>query len=500
MPFMNRIWIICLLTCCLAQPSFAQVRYLDAVFPEVQLEQAVEYGQNTSVLQALLPPIKVPLLMDVYQPLGDTLTGRPLAILVHSGNFIPAQLNGTHLGSRQDSAMVYLATQLARRGYVVAAIDHRLGWNPISPDPVVRRFTLTNALYRGIQDLNTCARFFHKNEDAYGIDPEKLLVWGDGSGGLLAFSTASLVSFEEWLLPQFILPGNPVLTLMVNEAINGDLWATSTGVVTADYPFYQEGDTLCHPNHVGYEAAFKLAISMNGGVVDTSWIDAGEATFIAFHALPDPFMPYDFCGTNAPPPALPLPIDVCGSLRAVDRALGMGNNDVFAGLSFPSDFSEVANARNGGVDGLFPLYAIELSAWEIAYPWQWWDETLGPNATTAAAARLQLDTMLAYVAPRACLALGLNCPGIANTAEPAAPRAMLQLFPNPTHSELTIRWENGSAAPGDLEIRALDGRLMLRHATAGTDAQLDVSSLPPGAYFVRWRIGGQVAQVKFVRR
>jgi hypothetical protein len=253
---------------------------------------------------------------------------------------------------------------------------------------------------------------------------------------------------------------------------------------------------------VGYGADFKLAISMNGGVVDTSWIDAGEAAFIAFHALPDPFMPYDECGSACLPGGLPggePVVEVCGSLRAVERALELGNNDRFAGLSFPGDFSEVANARNGGVDGLFPLHAIELSAWQVAYPWQWWDEALGPNATTSAAARLQLDTMLAYVAPRACLALGLSCPGITSTAEPAAPRVILQLFPNPAHDELTIRWESSPAASGVLEIMALDGRLMLRRATASLDVQLGVSSLPPGAYFVRWHVGGQVAQAKFVR-
>ena len=101
-------------------------------------------------------------------------------------------------------------------------------------------------------------------------------------------------------------------------------------------------------------------------------------------------MPYGECGSACLPGGLPggePVVEVCGNLRAVERALELSNNDVFAGLSFPGDFSEVANARNGGVDGLFPLHAIELSAWQFAYPWQWWDETLGPNATTAAAAR-----------------------------------------------------------------------------------------------------------------
>ena len=43
--------------------------------------------------------------------------------------------------------------RFAQKGYVAVAINYRLGWNPISEDENVRRSTLIQAAYRGLQDL-----------------------------------------------------------------------------------------------------------------------------------------------------------------------------------------------------------------------------------------------------------------------------------------------------------------------------------------------------------
>ena len=46
--------------------------------------------------------------MDVYSPMGDTATNRPLAIYLHTGNFLPPGLNGGINGSKNDSSVIVM--------------------------------------------------------------------------------------------------------------------------------------------------------------------------------------------------------------------------------------------------------------------------------------------------------------------------------------------------------------------------------------------------------
>ena len=80
--------------------------------------------------------------MDVYTPVGDTATNRPLAIYIHTGNFLPPGLNGGINGSKNDSSAIVMCEKLAKRGFVAVAANYRLGWNPLDPNQFVRRAQL----------------------------------------------------------------------------------------------------------------------------------------------------------------------------------------------------------------------------------------------------------------------------------------------------------------------------------------------------------------------
>ena len=131
-----------------------------------------------------------PITMDVYTPpASDENTSRPVIIYLHTGNFLPQGINGSPTGSKRDSAVVNMCKQWARSGYVVAALNYRLGWNPISSDPDVRRGTLLQAVYRALHDTQTAVRFMRSTmgaDNPYGIDPEKIALFGQGSGGYVA--------------------------------------------------------------------------------------------------------------------------------------------------------------------------------------------------------------------------------------------------------------------------------------------------------------------------
>jgi hypothetical protein len=140
-------------------------RYLTPdFFPSVKRTNDLVYGRNATILYFPIFGEAIPedLLFDLYEPEGDTDTLRPLIIYFHSGNFIPYPYNRSKVGGRKDVSSVEFCKRLAKSGYVVASADYRLGWNPLAASEIERRVGIINAAYRGVQDANTCIRFFRK--------------------------------------------------------------------------------------------------------------------------------------------------------------------------------------------------------------------------------------------------------------------------------------------------------------------------------------------------
>ena len=175
-----------------AFPGLSQ-RYITEQFSDVTVTQDVVYGENYSVLTGA--PVLGDLTMDVYEPTGDTEDDRYLIVLMHAGSFLPKGLNTLPFGNNRDSALVEIANQLAKRGWVVANINYRLGWNPAAPAEEDRASTIINAVYRSMQDLKTAIRFFRKDAattDTYNIDPTRIVAGGDNSGGYAVLAAGAL--------------------------------------------------------------------------------------------------------------------------------------------------------------------------------------------------------------------------------------------------------------------------------------------------------------------
>jgi len=147
-------------------------RYYEEVFTDVTKQANVQYGTNFYFVPPITTdpgnPQQGPLLLDLYTPTGDVATNRPLVIYLHTGNFLPKYFNGGTGGSKEDSTAVEVCRRYAKRGFVAASVQYRLGWNPISTDPDVRRGTVLNAVYRAIHDAQTAVRFCKKSVDTGG--------------------------------------------------------------------------------------------------------------------------------------------------------------------------------------------------------------------------------------------------------------------------------------------------------------------------------------------
>jgi len=175
---MNRKLLFACLFGFVFQFSFAQIpyndRYFKVVFDEIFIETDVVYGNAPAINFPYFDESNTSaqdLLMDIYQPHGDTLEYRPAIVCAHSGAFLS--------GSKANEDMIAFCDSLAHRGYVTASIDYRLGMN------VLNAASSTRAVYRGIQDGRTAIRFLKENAEDYGIDTGNIYLLGSSAGGYI---------------------------------------------------------------------------------------------------------------------------------------------------------------------------------------------------------------------------------------------------------------------------------------------------------------------------
>jgi acetyl esterase/lipase len=149
---------------------------------------SVDFGGNVDALQ-----------MDVSFPTDDSMlpSGRPLMLLIHGGAFMA--------GTRQDPSIAAMRRDFAKRGYVTASIDYRLGmfqddsdhncnitwvfgveWNCLN---LTDTLEWTRGYYRGIQDAHGAIRYLVNHAADYNIDPRNIFVVGESAGAFIALGT-----------------------------------------------------------------------------------------------------------------------------------------------------------------------------------------------------------------------------------------------------------------------------------------------------------------------
>lgn len=488
---------ICLLATLLTAGQ-AQERYLGEVFTDVEVTQDQLYGVNATVLLLAQfgQAVPQPLYFDLYEPAGDEgITARPLIILMHTGNFLPPQVNGGCSGTRKDAQTVELATRLAKTGYVVAAIDYRLGWNPVAPDQTTRVFTLINAAYRGVQDSRTAARFFRmtaENDNPYRIDPNRVTAWGSGTGGYVSLATGALDTITDTYIPKFFIGTTP----MVIESVNGDLNGETVGIVPPGYPGFPVGDTLNYPNHVGFDSEFQLIVNMGGSLGDLSWIDENDPPIISYHVPNDPNAPYNTGILNVPPPVnLPVvSVSGAGDFQPILNAFGI--NDCMDDGSITDDISTIARQRSGDLPGFLPLPVDDPTSsgdWfftNTAEPYGVSGSDCRSSAASIDTAMAVLDTIIQYFLPRA-----FNCLNLSTSVEElAGPAAFgLQAMPVPASNQVRIQ-VNADLRMDAIQLFDINGRLLKQVNAINADRyDLQRDNLPNGVYIAKVRIGNRIA-------
>jgi len=161
--------------------SFAQCgqRYKDQIFSDVTITSDVVYSTANSTT----------LKLDIYEPTGDTEAQRPLLIMAHGGSFIG--------GSKtQDNVCTQYCNAFAKRGYVCASIDYRLG----NAFQMLDSSSAMQVVMKAISDGKSAVRFFRKDAattNTYRINPNMIIVGGNSAGAVLYMHAVNIDSLNE---------------------------------------------------------------------------------------------------------------------------------------------------------------------------------------------------------------------------------------------------------------------------------------------------------------
>jgi len=481
----------------------AQVRYLDDVFTrsQVQTSTNVVYGQNYYFLSypPALPgtsannPQIADLQMDVYTPPNsDTAQNRPLVILCHTGSFLPRYFNGYPVGRKDDSTLVEVAHRWAMKGYVVASINYRLGWNPLASTQVERTRQILNAVYRAIHDAQTAVRFFKKDAattDTYKIDPERIFMFGQGSGAFVSLAYNFLTEQSETALPKF-LDGNG------NSVIDTNLVGFVDGI----------GGTYNVYNHAGYTNKVAMAGNWGGAMGDISWMNNiwPKVPVAGLHCRKDQFSDID-SGNVIVPATGQVVVFVHGTRTVVKKAVLQGLNDIWVNHTFTDPYSTRAYTLNPAntSEGLFQFEIADIpnSTQQEAAPWEWWDSTAATQQATtegsiyagmvhtngvggnpdmsAAKGRAYCDTIVGFLTPRMHMVITDPTLSVETNKD-----IEYSVYPNPSFDNITIHLSENVMIKG-ITVSDLMGKIILTRSDINSEQFiLNRSGVAAGTYFI----------------
>lgn len=114
----------------------------------------------------------IPLRLDILRP--DANTALPAVLFITGGGFINAN---------KDS-YAQQRMSLAEAGYVVASMEYRVAPSVLFPSP--------------LEDVKSAIRFLRANADKFGIDADKVAVFGASAGGYLSSFAGTSNGYEKF--------------------------------------------------------------------------------------------------------------------------------------------------------------------------------------------------------------------------------------------------------------------------------------------------------------
>ena len=197
--------------------------------------------------------------LDIYTPESAPTGNRlPLVVWVHGGGWQNGSKNGCP------------ALWLVPRGYAVASINYRLSSHATYPAQ--------------LEDCKTAIRWLRRNAVAYGIDGERIGVWGSSAGGHLVALlgvTGDVKDFDK---------GENIGVSSAVQAVC-DFFGPTDFLQMSKFPSTIEHDSPTSPESKLIGGAIRENKDKVARANPLTFVSQGDAPFLILHGDKDPLVP-----------------------------------------------------------------------------------------------------------------------------------------------------------------------------------------------------------------
>lgn len=426
---MTKIYYAVLLIATFSINTFSQTacgsgRYAADTFTAITTTSDIAYGAARN-----LSGNTQTLTLDFYAPDGDTETARPLIIWAHGGSFFA--------GSKTEGDVVALSQRFAKKGFVCASINYRLGFTPFDSSGIVP------ALLRAVQDMKAAVRFFYKDKltaNQYKIDTNNIFIGGSSAGAITALHAAYLDKSCE-----------------INSYIPQAALEAAGGI---------EG----YSGSQCYSSKVKGVINLCGALGKYGWIEAGDVPFCSMHGTTDGTVLY---GRGKANPGIPM-LYLDGS-----RMLHAGAPLVGVNHSFYTWYGK-GHVPYAGTSAT----ALAYMDTTVNFVRDYLISRLGCTDAALLPPNTPAGTATPYAFTTCTTNIILDCANSTVGINDAINLPSFTIYPNPASEFITIETSEFNSGTS-IQIMDLTGKIIKSESLQSNTQQLDVSHLSKGLYFIK---------------
>ncbi len=403
-------------------------RFIEKTFDTIQIDTSVVYGRADwwdDGNSGLGVYDTVDITLDLYRPpASDTMSKRPVVIALFGGAFMK--------GSSERPDIVAWCDSLAHYGYVAAAINYRLGFNPAGsggtygPDVGLKR-----AAWRAIQDGRAAVRYFKAMHEEYNIDTTQIYLLGNSAGAITALHVGYM-NPDDWL-PE------------AGEYLYGTS-ANNVDLGCLDCCTSLDG-------HWDHSVDVAGIISLWGATLDLAYFEADEnIPVMLVHGTDDGIVPY---GSGSPfnmGTGWDVTFTTHGSLPIHQRLDSLGADHEF--YPFQGEGHTLYSCGN------FDLETFEKDS----FPCEHWDSVFYDGIDFLAEHNIYSDETVSIYKET---------------------KISASIYPNPANQTVNIVFDNMPEKVCDIKLYDITGKQVKSVPIKSDQTKVDISGLSGGLYLLK---------------